>query len=440
MERTGRDHMAVENSRLSGFFRHSVAERRAIVAKMANLTQEQTDALEACGALSEDSADRMIENVIGTMSLPVGIATNFVIDGKHYLIPFCLEESSVVAAASNMAKRCLKNGGFSTNSDATMMIAQLQILDCQDWRKAEQDILTASDELMALCNSLPSTMIRLGGGCKRIETRLLDTISGPMLIAHIIVDCRDAMGANAVNTMAELIAPRIEQITGGRVHLRILSNLAAHRLARVQAVFTPEEISEDGTHENGVTVIEGILEAQHFAMADPFRAATHNKGVMNAISSVGVACGQDWRAIEAGCHAWAAYSNGTYGSMTSWNKDVNGNLVGTIETPMAVGIVGGASKVHPVAQANLAILGVESAQELAGIIAAAGLSQNLGALRALSTKGIQAGHMKLHARNMAVSAGAVGDEIEIVAARLQEATGPKTQTLVGELLETLRNE
>ncbi len=432
--------MAVENSRLSGFFRHSVAERRAIVAEMANLTQEQVDALEACGALSEDSADRMIENVIGTMSLPVGIATNFVIDGKHYLIPFCLEESSVVAAASNMAKRCLKNGGFSTNSDAPMMIAQLQVLDCQDWKKAEQDILEAADELMALCNSLPSTMIRLGGGCKRIETRLLDTISGPMLIAHIIVDCRDAMGANAVNTMAELIAPRIEQITGGRVHLRILSNLAAHRLARVQAVFTPEEISEDGTHENGVSVIEGILEAQHFAMADPFRAATHNKGVMNAISSVGVACGQDWRAIEAGCHAWAAYSNGTYGSMTSWEKDSNGNLVGTIETPMAVGIVGGASKVHPVAQANLAILGVESAQELAGIIAAAGLSQNLGALRALSTKGIQAGHMKLHARNMAVSAGAVGDEIEMVAARLQEATGPKTQTLVGELLEALRNE
>ena len=432
--------MAVENSRLSGFFRHSVAERRAIVAEMANLTQEQVDALEACGALSEDSADRMIENVIGTMSLPVGIATNFVIDGKHYLIPFCLEESSVVAAASNMAKRCLKNGGFSTNSDAPMMIAQLQVLDCQDWKKAEQEILEASDELMALCNSLPSTMIRLGGGCKRIETRLLDTISGPMLIAHIIVDCRDAMGANAVNTMAELIAPRIEQITGGRVHLRILSNLAAHRLARVQAVFTPEEISEDGTHANGVSVIEGILEAQHFAMADPFRAATHNKGVMNAISSVGVACGQDWRAIEAGCHAWAAYSNGTYGSMTSWNKDSNGNLVGTIETPMAVGIVGGASKVHPVAQANLAILGVESAQELAGIIAAAGLSQNLGALRALSTKGIQAGHMKLHARNMAVSAGAVGEEIEIVAARLQEAAGPKTQTLVGELLEALRNE
>ena len=432
--------MPVENSRLSGFFRHSVAERRQIVAEMTGLSDQQIAALQASGALSEEAADRMIENVIGTMSLPVGVATNFVIDGKHYLIPFCLEESSVVAAASNMAKRCLKNGGFHTNSDAPMMIAQLQVLDCSDWKKAEQDVLSNADELMALCNSLPSTMIRLGGGCKRIETRLIDSLSGPMLIAHIVVDCRDAMGANAVNTMAELIAPRIEEITGGRGHLRILSNLAAHRLARVRAVFTPEEISEDGTHENGVSVIEGILEAQHFAMADPFRAATHNKGVMNAISSVAVACGQDWRAIEAGCHAWAAHSNEHYGSMTMWEKDEQGNLVGSIETPMAVGTVGGASKVHPVAQANLAILGVESAQELAGIIAAAGLSQNLGALRALSTKGIQAGHMKLHARNMAVSAGAIGEEIEIVAARLQQVSGPKTQTLVGELLEQLRSE
>lgn len=432
--------MPVENSRLSGFFRHSVSERREIVAQMANLSDEQIEALEACGALSEEAADRMIENVIGTMSLPVGIATNFVIDGKHYLIPFCLEESSVVAAASNMAKRCLKNGGFHTNSDEPMMIAQLQVLDCSDWREAEKSVQNASQELIDLCNSLPSTMIRLGGGCKRIETRLLDSISGPMLIVHIIVDCRDAMGANAVNTMAELIAPRLEDITKGRVQLRILSNLAAHRLARVRAVFTPEEISEDGTYENGVQVIQGILEAQHFAMADPFRAATHNKGVMNAISSVGVACGQDWRAIEAGCHAWAAYSNDSYGSMTSWERNDEGNLVGIIETPMAVGIVGGASKVHPVAQANLAILGVESAQELAGIIAASGLAQNLGALRALSTKGIQAGHMKLHARNMAVSAGAIGEEIEIVAARLQQEKGPKTQTLVGELLKSLREE
>ncbi len=432
--------MPVENSRLSGFFRHSVAERRQIVAEMTQLSQQQIEALEACGALKEDAADRMIENVIGTMSLPVGVATNFVIDGKHYLIPFCLEESSVVAAASNMAKRCLVHGGFTTNSDAPLMIAQLQILDCDDFEQAERSLATASDELMALCNSLPSTMIRLGGGCKRTETRIIHSMSGPMLVLHIVVDCRDAMGANAVNTMAELIAPRVEEITRGRVHLRILSNLASYRLARVKATFTPEEISEDGTAENGHNVIKGIIEAQHFAMADPFRAATHNKGVMNAISSVALACGQDWRAIEAGCHAWAAYSNGTYGSMTQWVQDSEGNLVGSIETPMAVGTVGGASKVHPVAQANLAILGVESAQELAGIIAAAGLSQNLGALRALSTNGIQAGHMKLHARNMAVTAGAEGDEIEVIAARLHSATGPKTQTLVNELLRALREE
>ena len=432
--------MSVENSRLSGFFRHSVAERRRIVAEMAELSEGQIEALRACGELDEAAADRMIENVIGTMSLPVGVATNFVIDEKHYLILFCLEESSVVAAASNMAKRCLQNGGFRSNNDKPLMIAQLQIMDCEDTSNAEQALQSASEELMALCNSLPSTMIRLGGGCKRIETRTIHSLSGPMVVLHIIVDCRDAMGANAVNTMAELIAPRVEELTGGRVHLKILSNLAIHRLARIEATFTPEELSDDGTRENGEKVIQGILEAHHFAVADPFRAATHNKGVMNAISSVGLACGQDWRAIEAGCHAYAAYGKEHYGSMTEWIRLENGDLLGRIETPMAVGTVGGASKVHPAAQANLAILGVESAQELAGIIAASGLAQNLGALRALATKGIQAGHMKLHSRNMAVSAGAVGDEIEIVAQRLQSVEGPKTQTVVVQLLKTLRSE
>ena len=321
-----------------------------------------------------------------------------------------------------------------------MMIAQLQIMDCSDTKHAEQALHEASEELMALCNSLPSTMIRLGGGCKRIETRTIHSLSGPMVILHIVVDCRDAMGANAVNTMAELIAPRVEELTGGRVHLKILSNLAVHRLARVEATFTPEEISDDGTKANGLEVIQGILEAHHFAVADPFRAATHNKGVMNAISSVGLACGQDWRAIEAGCHAYAAYGKEHYGSMTHWYEDEEGNLVGRSETPMAVGTVGGASKVLPAAQANLAILGVDSAQELAGVIAASGLAQNLGALRALATRGIQAGHMKLHSRGMAVSAGAVGDEIETIAKRLQAVDGPKTQTVVEELLKALRSE
>lgn len=434
------ENMPVENSRLSGFFKLSVEERRKLVQQLSGISDEHVAALANNGELDDDAADRMIENVIGTMSLPVGIATNFVIDGKHYLIPFCLEESSVVAAASNMAKRCLENGGFRTQNDGPLMIGQLQILDVEDLETAMKSIHEEKDNIINLCNSLPSTMIKLGGGCKRIETRVIETMSGPMLILHIIVDCRDAMGANAVNTMAELIAPEIERMTGGRVHLKILSNLAAHRLARVSATFTPEEIANDGTRENGLDVIQGIIEAHHFAVSDPFRATTHNKGVMNAISSVAVACGQDWRAIEAGCHAWASYSSHHYTSMTNWSVDDSGNLVGSIETPMAVGIVGGASKVHPTARANLAILGAESANELAGIICAAGLSQNLGALRALATNGIQAGHMKLHSRNMAVSAGAEGDEIEIVASRLQALSGPKTQTAVKKILEELRKE
>ena len=431
--------MPVDDSRLSGFYKLSVEDRRTKVAQLSGLSPAEIDALASHGELSEVAADRMIENVIGTMSLPVGVATNFVIDGKSYLIPFCVEESSVVAAASNMAKRCLSNGGFKTNNDDPVMIAQIQVLDLPNVEDAAEAVLTAKYELMAMCNSLPSTMIKLGGGCKDIITRSIDSMSGRMLIVHLLVDTRDAMGANAVNTMAELVSGKIEEITGGRVHLRILSNLATHRLAKVEATFTPEELSEDGTRENGSKIISGILEAHHFAMADPYRAATHNKGIMNAISAIALACGQDWRAIEAGCHAWAAVEEGDYKSMTRWNRDDDGNLVGRIETPMAVGIVGGASKVHPAARANLSILGVESAQELAGIMAAAGIAQNLGAMRALATSGIQAGHMKLHAKNMAVSAGAIGDEVEQVANIVNAQSGPVTQQLVKDTLESIRN-
>ena len=431
--------MPVDDSRISGFYKLSVEDRRTKVAQLSGLSPEEIDALASHGELSEVAADRMIENVIGTMSLPVGVATNFVIDGKSYLIPFCVEESSVVAAASNMAKRCLSNGGFKTNNDDPVMIAQIQVLDLPNVEDAAEAVLTAKYELMAMCNSLPSTMIKLGGGCKDIITRSIDSMSGRMLIVHLLVDTRDAMGANAVNTMAELVSGKIEEITGGRVHLRILSNLATHRLAKVEATFTPEELSEDGTRENGSKIISGILEAHHFAMADPYRAATHNKGIMNAISAIALACGQDWRAIEAGCHAWAAVEEGDYKSMTRWNRDDDGNLVGRIETPMAVGIVGGASKVHPAARANLSILGVESAQELAGIMAAAGIAQNLGAMRALATSGIQAGHMKLHAKNMAVSAGAIGDEVEQVANIVNAQSGPVTQQLVKDTLESIRN-
>lgn len=431
--------MPVDNSRLKGFYKLDVEQRRRMVADLANLNDEHVAALAANGELDEASADRMIENVIGTMSLPVGIATNFIIDEKHYVVPFCLEESSVVAAASNMAKRCHAKGGFSSNNDAPMMIAQIQLLDVEDHDAAIQQIDENKIQLMELANSLPSTMIRLGGGCKNITTRSLETLSGPMLIVHIHVDCRDAMGANAVNTMAELLAPELEKMTSSRSLLRILSNLATQRLARVTATFTPKEMSNTGNADDGKNIIDGILEAHHFAMADPYRAATHNKGVMNGISAVAVACGQDWRAVEAGCHAYVAYHQGRYGSMTHWDKDSEGNLVGTIETPMAVGIVGGASRVHPVARANLEILGVESAQELASVMAAAGLAQNLGALRALATSGIQKGHMRLHAKNMAVSAGAVGEEIEKVAQQLIVEEGPKTQTRVAEILKALRD-
>ncbi len=430
--------MPVENSRFKGFFRKSVEERRQAVASAANLEPKHVEALAHHGELDEDAANRMIENVIGTMSLPVGVATNFVIDEAHYIIPFCLEESSVVAAASNMAKRCLAKGGFRTNNDQPVMIGQLQVLEVEDMDHAEQAIADAKEKLMEFCNDIPSRMIALGGGCKDIETRRLQTPMGAMLIVHLLVDCRDAMGANAVNTMAERVSPQIEALTGGRAHLRILSNLAAHRLARVEATFTPEELSNDGTHEDGSTIIDGILEAHVFAEEDPFRAATHNKGIMNAISSVALACGQDWRAIEAGCHAWTSLEHGRYTSMSKWSKDDEGNLVGTMELPMAVGIVGGASKVHPVAQANLSILGVESAQELAGVMVCAGLAQNLGALRALSTNGIQAGHMKLHSKNMAVSAGAIGEEIELLSQRIQQHQGVRTQTMAEQWLNELR--
>ena len=432
--------MPVENSRLKGFFRLSVEERREIIAELADLSPEHVAALANYGELDELSASRMIENVIGTMSLPVGVAINFLINGAQYIIPFCIEESSVVAAASNMAKRCLARGGFSTNCDDSVMISQIQILDLIDLEAAVQAILAAKHELIDMCNSRPSTMIRLGGGCKDIQTRIIDSKSGKMLVLHLLVDTRDAMGANAVNTMAELISDRVEELTSGRVHLKIVSNLAAHRLARANATFTPEELSDDGTRDDGVKIIDGILDAYHFATADPYRATTHNKGIMNAISAIALACGQDWRAIEAGCHAWASQSKGVYTSMTQWSKDEEGNLVGNIEIPLAVGIVGGASKVHPAARANIEILGVKSAKELAGVMAAAGLAQNLGAMRALATNGIQDGHMKLHAQNMAVSAGAVNDEIGIVAERVKAQTGPITQQLVAEVLAALRSE
>ena len=431
--------MPVDSSRLEGFYKLSVSERREMLAKIAGLTPEQVEAWSSSGELSEDSADRMIENVIGTYSLPIGVATNFIIDGEYYLIPFVLEEPSVVAAASNMAKRCHANGGFTSDNDDPVMIGQIQVVGCDNPEAAKASVLENSAKLIESCNAVDPILVKFGGGCRDIRARIIETDSGPMVIVHILVDCRDAMGANAVNTMAETIAPKIEGMTGGTVILRIISNLAVHRLARVSAVFSPEEISDKGDARQGSEVIDGVLQAYHFAKADPFRATTHNKGIMNAISPVAIACGQDWRAVESGAHSFAAHER-VYGSLTHWEKDSEGNLVGSIELPMAVGLVGGAVRVHPAAQANVALLGITSADELAKVMAAAGLAQNLGALRALATVGIQAGHMKLHVRNMAVTAGAEDGEVDIVAARLRERGGRITQKAVEEELASLRAE
>ena len=431
--------MPVENSRLKGFYKLSVKERREKVAELANLNQEAVDALAATGELSEAAADRIIENVIGTLALPVGIATNFIIDGEHFIVPFALEEPSVVAAASNMAKRCHAKGGFVSNNTDPIMIGQIQIVGCEDAFSAKNAILEAQDDLIAACNEVDPILVKFGGGCRDLEVRVIDTQSGPMVIVHILVDCRDAMGANAVNTMAETIAPRVESITGGTVILRIISNLAVHRLARVSATFTPEEMSDAGDATQGSEVIDGILQAYHFAAADPFRATTHNKGIMNAISPIGVACGQDWRAIESGAHSYASYER-TYGSLTHWEKDDDGNLLGTIELPMPVGLVGGAVRVHPVAKANVAIVGARTADDLAKVMAAAGLAQNLGALRALATVGIQAGHMKLHARNMAVTAGAEDHEVDTVVSMIHASGERITAAAIESALKVLREE
>ena len=428
--------MPVEDSRLPGFFRLSLDERRQLLSKVATLNPNDLSALSDDGGLKSEMADNMVENVIGTMALPVGIATNFVIDSKPYLIPYCIEESSVIAAASNMAKRCHSLGGFTTQVDESIMIGQIQLLEVPDIESAVSNINENSEYLIEICNSLPSTMVKLGGGCKEIQCRKFPEDS--MIVVHILVDCKDAMGANAVNTMAELVAPKMAELSNGKANLRILSNLSVHRLARAKATFTAEELADDGNRESGLVVIAGILDAFRFAELDPFRATTHNKGTMNAISAIALACGQDWRAIEASCHAWITYDQGRYGSMTKWRQNEAGDLEGSIEVPLSVGIVGGATKVHPGAQTNLKILGVNSAKELAGIMACAGLAQNLGAMRALSTTGIQSGHMRLHLRNMAISSGAEGEEIEAIADLVKESGKPVTQSLIDSLLSEYR--
>ncbi len=398
----------MKSSDISGFYRKSPQERWHAVREFGELTDAEIATLGNTGALTFDQVDRMIENVVGAMPLPLGVAMNFRINGRDYLVPMAIEEPSVVAAASNAAKMARERGGFTTSSTGPIMIGQIQLVGLKDPHGARMTVLAHRDEILALANEKDPLLVKLGGGAKDVEVRVIETARGPMVITHLLVDCRDAMGANAVNTMAEAVAPHLEKWTGGRVYLRIISNLAMKRLARARAVFAKEAIG-------GEDVADGIVEAYAFADADPFRCATHNKGIMNGVDAVVVATGNDWRAIEAGAHSYAAWKSGGYRSLTTWEKDGNGDLVGTIEMPMAVGLVGGATAVHPTAKANVRLLGVKTAQELAEVIATVGLAQNFAALRALATEGIQRGHMSLHARNIAATVGAKGEEIDRVA-------------------------
>lgn len=406
------------DSRLPNFRNLTPADRLTHIQQLLSLSDADAALLRGSGALPLEIAEGMIENVVGTFELPYAIAGNFQINGRDVLIPLVVEEPSIVAAASFMAKLARPTGGFVTSSSAPLMRAQVQIVGVNDPYNARLSLLRNKDEIIALANSKDQLLNKLGGGCRDIEVHtFIDSPRGPMLVAHLIVDVRDAMGANTVNTMAEAVAPLIEQLTGGKVRLRILSNLADLRLARAQVRIAPEQL--DTADYKGVDVIEGIIDAYTFAAIDPYRAATHNKGIMNGIDPLVVATGNDWRAVEAGAHAYAC-RNGHYGSLTTWEKNGNGDLVGTIEMPMPLGLVGGATKTHPLAQLSLRILGVKTAQDLAEIAVAVGLAQNLGALRALSTEGIQRGHMALHARNIALSAGARGEEVDWVVMRMVE--------------------
>ncbi|MFY1952753.1 hydroxymethylglutaryl-CoA reductase, degradative [Achromobacter xylosoxidans] len=425
----------VADSRLPNFRALTPAQRLAAIADAAGLTPEEHQQLAEPGALGLDRADGMIENVIGAFELPLGVAGNFQVNGRDVLVPMAVEEPSVVAAASFMAKLARENGGFETSSTRPLMRAQVQVLGLSDPRGARVALLRERERIVKLANSRDQVLIGLGGGCQDIEAHVFaDTPRGPMLVLHLIVDVRDAMGANTVNTMAEAVAPLVEEITGGTVRLRILSNLADLRLSRARVRLTPQTL--DTKDRSGAEIIEGVLDAYVFAATDPYRAATHNKGIMNGIDPVIVATGNDWRAVEAGAHAYAC-RDGRYTSLTHWEKDASGALVGTLEMPMPVGLVGGATKTHPLARLALKIMAVRSAQELGEIAVAVGLAQNLGALRALATEGIQRGHMALHARNIALTVGAVGAEIDQLARRMAEEKDVRADRALA-LLEELR--
>lgn len=408
--------MGSKSSRIPGFYKFTQDERIRRLAEAFELSTEEVNALRSQGALTLDQADKMIENVVGIYSLPLGLGLNFLINGKDYIIPMSVEEPSIVAAASSAAKIIRDAGGFTTSSDESIMIGQIQVLECPDFEQASKNVLLRKQEIIDLANKLEPKMFSRGGGAKDVEVRILgDENEYPnckMLIIHLLIDTKDAMGANMINTMVEGVADLVEEITKGEVCLRILSNLADKRLARAKAVIPPRLFDSEDC--KGEDVIDGIIKAQAFAYLDPYRATTHNKGVMNGIDPIIMVTGNDWRSIESAAHAYAART-GVYRPLTDWRKDENGNLVGTIEMPMAVGIVGGSINLHPMARIALKFLGVKSARELGEVICAVGLAQNLSAIKALATDGIQKGHMALHARSVAVTAGASGELANIIA-------------------------
>ncbi len=400
----------VETSRIPGFYNLSIDERRRKIAELTGLSEDETSLLSKEGNLSLEIADRMVENVIGTMAYPFSVALNFLIDNREYIVPMVIEETSVVAAASNAAKMTRSRGGIFTEATDPIMIGQVQLTKVSDPFSAKMKILEHKEDILKLANDQDPVLLKFGGGARDLEVRVLESPVGPMVVTHLLVDVRDAMGANAVNTMCEAVAPLIERITGGKVYLRIISNLADRRLVRARTTVAKEELG-------GEESVDAIITAWALAACDPYRAATHNKGIMNGVIAVALATGQDHRAIEAGAHAYAART-GRYLPLSVWEKDENGDLVGTLEMPMAVGLIGGATKTHPVARVAIKILGVKTAVELARVMGAVGLAQNLAALRALALEGIQKGHMRLHARNIAVMAGATGELIERVAEQM----------------------
>ncbi len=438
-----------KSSAIPEFYKKTPAERLQAVKDFASLSDEEAKALRDWGALGEATARGMIENTVGTTALPLGFATNFLVNGKDYLIPMALEEPSVVAAASNAAKLCRPSGGFKCDSDESVMIGQMQFVRAANSGAsvlaAVKKVNAARTKLCAMANECDATLCSFGGGCRDLRARALETPRGEMLVVEIFVDVRDAMGANCVNSMCERLAPAIAEVTGVEARLRIVSNLATRRLSRAKAVWKARDLEESfkdsesrESRLTGKQIVERVLDAWAFAAADAHRACTHNKGIMNGVDAALVACGQDWRAMEAGCHAYAAtVVPGKYSPLTRFEATDASDLVGFIELPTQVGVVGGATRTHSVARACLKVLGVKSSREFGEVLAAVGLAQNFAALRALATEGIQRGHMELHARNIAILAGAKGDEVELVASKLVESRCVKVDK-ARELLERIR--